>query len=91
MLKMGRTVLMEACLAFRFDVIKLLVDKKVDINEQDNNGCTALMRAAYSGYAELVQYLLEHGADKELIDLEGNKAIHYVRTDCLTELKPLLK
>ena len=29
--------------------------------------------------------------NKELIDSEGNKAIHYVRTDCLTELKPLLK
>jgi ankyrin repeat protein len=78
-------------LAFRYDVIKLLLKQEVKINEQDNNGCTALMRAAYSGYAEMVQYLLDHGADKELVDAEGNKAIHYVRTDCLTELKPLLK
>ena len=61
------------------------------MNAQDSNGCTALMRASYSGYTQMVQYLLDHQANKELIDADGNKAIHYVRTDCLTELKPLLK
>ena len=30
-------------------------------------------------------------ADKELIDKEGRKAIHYVRGECLDQLKPLLK
>ena len=49
------------------------------------------MRAAYGGYVDLVNYLLEAGADKELEDKDGNKAIHYVREHCLAELKPILK
>ena len=39
----------------------------------------------------MVDYLLEVGADKELEDNEGNKAIHYVREHNLAELKPILK
>ena len=35
--------------------------------------------------------VLEAGADKELEDKDGNKAIHYVREHCLAELKPILK
>ncbi len=49
------------------------------------------MRAAYGGYAGLVEELIANGADKELIDKEGRKAIHYVRGECLDQLKPLLK
>ena len=82
---------MEACLAFKFDVIRQLVEAGADVNMQDKRGCTALMRAAYGGYTELVNYLLEHGADKEMTDQDGNKAIHYVREHCLAELKPILK
>ena len=67
------------------------VEAGAEVNTQDNRGCTALMRAAYGGYVDLVNYLLEHGADKELEDKDGNKAIHYVREHCLAELKPILK
>jgi ankyrin repeat protein len=49
------------------------------------------MRAAYIGYPELVKYLLAHGADKTLKDYDGNMAIHYVRKECLADLKDLLK
>jgi ankyrin repeat protein len=49
------------------------------------------MRGAYIGYPELVKYLLEHGADKEILDNEGNKAIHYVRKENFEDLKDLLK
>ena len=50
-----------------------------------------LMRAAYGGYVSLVEDLLANGADKDLIDKEGHKAVHYVREDCLAQLKPILK
>ena len=49
------------------------------------------MRAAYSGIKELVEMLLEKGANKDIIDNEGRKAIHYVRTECLGDLKDILK
>lgn len=49
------------------------------------------MRAAYAGYTGLVEQLLDYGADKEMEDEDGRKAIHYVREHCLAELKPLLK
>ncbi|MEG1638933.1 MAG: ankyrin repeat domain-containing protein, partial [Erysipelotrichaceae bacterium] len=77
--------------AFKFDTIKLLIENGADVNMCDNNGCTALMRSAYAGYKDLVDYLLSHGADKELLDKEGRKAVHYVREHCLAELKPILK
>jgi hypothetical protein len=35
--------------------------------------------------------LLNQGADKEIVDNEGNKAIHYVREHSFTDLKPYLK
>ena len=77
--------------AYKADIIKLLVEKGADINAQDGRGCTALMRAAYIGYPELVNFLLEHGADKSVKDYEGNLAIHYVRKECLADLKDILK
>ena len=49
------------------------------------------MRAAYSGYPELVNFLLENGADKNKTDYDGNMAIHYVRKECLADLKDILK
>ena len=49
------------------------------------------MRAAYIGYPKLVKTLLDHGADKYIKDNEANMAIHYVRKECLADLKDLLK
>ena len=82
---------MEASIAFKFDIVKSLISAGADVNAKDERGTTALMRASYSGYTQLVNYLLENGADKELLDHEGNKAVHYVREHNLTELKPILK
>ena len=38
-----------------------------------------------------IQYLLDKGADKDVEDNEGNKAIHYVRKECFEDLKEMLK
>ena len=82
---------MEAVNAYKADVIKHLVEAGADINAADNKGCTALMRAAYIGYPELVNFLLAHGAQKDKTDYDGNMAVHYVRKECLADLKDILK
>ena len=87
----GRTALMESVNGYKAEIIQYLVEHGADVNAADNRGCTSLMRAAYIGYPELVKYLLDHGADKEHADVEGNKAIHYVRKECLADLKEILK
>ena len=82
---------MEAVTGYKDDVITLLIENGADVNIADAKGCTALMRAAYIGIPSLVNQLLKHGADKDKKDYEGNMAIHYVRKECLNDLKDILK
>ncbi|XP_047032043.1 ankycorbin isoform X2 [Helicoverpa zea] len=47
------------------------------IGVTDENGCTALQRAAADGHIEVVQLLLQHGADPNKQDnVHGNTAAH---------------
>jgi ankyrin repeat protein len=46
-------------------VVKLLLDKGVDINSKDGSKCTALYLAAAMGDEEMMKMLLAHGADTE--------------------------
>ena len=82
---------MESVTAYKEEIITFLLDNGADVNQADYRGCTALMRAAYIGYPNLVNVLLAHGADKTMKDNEANLAIHYVRKECLADLKDILK
>ena len=88
---MGRSALMEACIAFKRDTIALLLERNADVNLFDNNGCTSLMRAAFGGYASLVEKLIAYGADVDMVDKQGNRALDYVREHCRAQLEPILK
>lgn len=48
---------------------------KIDINAVDMNKTTALHIAAKSGNPEIVEFLLEHGADIKLKDYRGRNAL----------------
>ena len=89
--EVGRTALMEACIAFKRDTISILLERNANVNLFDNNGCTALMRAAYGGYPSLVEKLLSYGADKDMQDKQGNTALDYVREHCRAQLEPILR
>lgn len=59
----GASLLMCVIRAGFTDLVRLLIDKGVDIEAKSSEGETALMDAAYEGNIEVVQMLLEAGAD----------------------------
>jgi ankyrin repeat protein len=44
------------------DTVRLLLDRKADVNAKDITGWTALHAAAFGGHTEIMQLLLERGA-----------------------------
>jgi ankyrin repeat protein len=68
----GRTLLMEAVLEKRADLVKLLLDHGVDPKLADHDGSTALHFAAQAQLPEIVQMLLDKGAPVDAKDHLGN-------------------
>lgn len=54
-----------------FEAMKILVDSNAKLNEQDNDGFTALNWAAEKGHANAVKLLLNAGADPEIRGNDG--------------------
>ena len=72
-------------------VIEVLPSRGADINLQDEMGCTALMRAAYSGFEELINLLVNNGADTNIKDKDGRKAYdYYITKSSNEEIKKIL-
>lgn len=61
-------VLRESVSADRYDIVEFILDKGYcSVNDSDK-GLTALMAAARDSSPEMVQLLLDHGADKTMVD-----------------------
>lgn len=63
--------------ANKTNFIKVLLSKNIDINAEDFNGVTPLMLAAKDGKKDIVQFLLDNGADKTIADKLGFTAYDY--------------
>jgi uncharacterized protein len=60
-----------------YDTVKMLLDMGADVNTQDTlDGRTALMGAAHKGRDDIVQLLVDHGADMSLRDIGSRDSIH---------------
>ena len=59
----GDTALMFAARVGDLDSAKLLVAAGANVNDADAWGVSATVLAAHSGFADLVEFLLERGAD----------------------------
>ena len=72
------------------DSVSSLIEAGVDVNVQDENGITALMKASEGGHTELVEELIKAEADKNIQDLHGDTSlIHAVeagKLDCVEKL-----
>jgi ankyrin repeat protein len=58
--------------------MKLLLEKGgANMEEQSPKGCTALIYAGRGGCANIVRYLLEHGANSLKQDNAGGTVLHH--------------
>lgn len=64
----GFTPLLFAIRAGDFSSVKLLVGAGSDVNEKDSWGIAAIAHATHRGYREIVDFLLETGADPNVAD-----------------------
>jgi ankyrin repeat protein len=62
----GKTALWHAAHNNRFAAVKLLVERGADVNRSDAVGTAALHRTSGQCSDELIQYLIDHGADAHL-------------------------
>ena len=71
----GQTPLMVAAQHNSKDVIDYLLSvAKVDLEARDNNGMTALLKAASEGQVEAAQVLGQHNADIFAVDKVRSRA-----------------
>ena len=77
--KVNWDILLNSCVTFeRTEIVEYLLDENYcDVNNADSSGKTALMVAAHSSTPEMVQLLLDKGADKDYIDPDGKTAYDY--------------
>ncbi|KAJ3075164.1 Ankyrin repeat domain-containing protein 39 [Podochytrium sp. JEL0797] len=76
----GYTALHYAARNGRVSCVKALVEAGVDIDLQTKGlGTTAVMRAVLGGHAEVVQFLMERGADLGIRDAQGREVCGMVK------------
>ena len=71
----GNTALIYA--SNNVEIIKLLLDAGADIDKQNKYGYTALTLAALYNYHEIVELLLDYGADEFILD-NNDKSFYYL-------------
>jgi ankyrin repeat protein len=79
----GNTVIMKACLCKKRRLVEFLLSKDVNLEHQNNDGCTALMLACQSEYGskwrheEIVIMLLDKGAAINKMSKDGSNALKF--------------
>lgn len=79
----GRTTIHHLTFRFSFDLIKILIDKNVNINIMDDMGNTPLHYAVFrDDYPEVLKYFIKNGAKVNIKNKNGNTP---------TDLRTILK
>ena len=73
-------------------MLKSLVEAGADINIQSGElKWTPIMKASHNGNIDIVRYLLDHGADIELTDVDGDTSLDLAILRNNTAIIKLLK
>jgi len=86
----GNSPLCNAILKGDLATVKKFVEYGTDVNEM-SNGLTPLMLAARYNKVEIIKYLVEKGADKQIKDERGNTAMKYAENSKSLEALEFLK
>lgn len=84
----GRTALHFACDRGHELIVSALCTRfGANVNVQDHMGYTPLHNAASAGRADIVQFLLDHGADPSICDADGLPASHDSPADIQEQIR----
>ncbi|XP_071086322.1 ankyrin-3-like, partial [Haliotis cracherodii] len=73
----GDNILHQACKGGDMETVKkVLAQNKLDINRRSKNRETPVMMAASAGHGELVDFLVNTGADMSLVNTGGDNILH---------------
>jgi ankyrin repeat protein len=72
-----QNILMAAAMGGQTDMVKLLLDKGLDVAAKDKRGQTALIVASAAGNAKVVELLLDRGADVNAKDSHRRSALSH--------------
>ncbi|KAI3886917.1 hypothetical protein MKX03_033295, partial [Papaver bracteatum] len=87
----GKRAIHYAAIGGKLNVLKYLIqDMKIDIHVKDNSGITSLSEAAVEGHLAAVEYLLEMGANPEILDHSNCTSLHHVALKGHGDAIPLL-
>ena len=88
----GATALHIACREQNFEIVEILIKNKANINLQDNEGWTPLMRASLSGDEKIIKLLIKKGAIINYKNKFSESAIfHTAQANCEECFKIILK
>ena len=72
----GYDAMLHAAVNRRLDVLEMFLERRPDLCESAcNQGMTGMMIGARQGHHDVVEFLLESGADRDRVDALGNSAL----------------
>lgn len=84
-------ILSIATISGQAEIVDILLINKAEVNAQDKNGVTPLILAAYYGHTNIIQSLLQNGADKSHRNITGHSALAVATSKNHLEINRLLK
>jgi ankyrin repeat protein len=59
------------------EISRILLERNVEVNSQDDHGCTPLLIATENGHRDVARLLLDHNADVRVATTNGNTPLHF--------------